>query len=44
MYYLLGWLAFVALVYIYAWLDHAFYSWDVPARMRYIYKELFEES
>ena len=44
MVYVAAWLAFVAAVYLGAWIDHLYFSRDLPARFRHMRQELFEES
>lgn len=44
MLYVYIWLAFVAAVYLFAWIDHLYYTRDLPAQFRHVRQELFEES
>lgn len=40
---LTGWLAFVAIAYLYAWLDYIYYRYDVKHKVIQIYEAITEE-
>ena len=41
---LISWTAFVAVVYLFAWIDDIYYRKDLPAQFRHVRRELFEET
>ncbi len=40
---LTGWLAFVAVVYLYAWLDYIYYRYNIRGKAIRIYEAVTEE-
>ena len=41
---IISWVAFVAVVYLLAWIDDLYYRKDLPAQFRNVRRELFEET
>lgn len=41
---LILWALFVALVYLFAWIDHLYFYHDLTGKFHFVHNELFEES